>query len=132
MQVLADAASLYVANFEYSAFEALTLGDVVEKDGDFSFLRFSDAESVNVLPTVQLYCQVFKPCGFARQGYLAVNFKPMLFVQRRNLAHSSAPGVLNPRLFLKGGIDFQKEVINRLIVSVEQHFDCAKAFVNRI
>ena len=73
----------------------------------------------------------FEAYGFARQGYLAVNFKPMLFVQRRNLAHSSALGILNPRLFLKGGIDFQKAVINRLIVSVEQHFDCAKAFVNR-
>src|SRR6266481_2882820 len=111
---------------------SLALGYVPEKNGDLSFLWFSDAESRNVIPAVQLCCMVFKVCGFARQGYLAVNFEPVLFVQGGNLAHSSAPRVLNPRLFLKRRIDFQKAVINRLIVSVEQHFDGTNAFVNGI
>src|SRR6266581_4228512 len=106
--------------------------DIVEKDGDFSIPWFSDAECINVIPTLQLCGLVFKADGFARQGYSAINFKPVLFVLRSNLAHSSASSILNPCLFLKRRIDFQEAVVNRIIVFVEQHFDGAKTFVNRI
>jgi ATP/maltotriose-dependent transcriptional regulator MalT len=39
----------------------------------------------------------------------------VLFVQRCNLAHSFALDVLNPRLLLKRGINFQIPVVNRLV-----------------
>src|SRR6266478_201670 len=110
----------------------LALGDIVEKDGDFSVPWFSDAESINVIPTLQLCGLVFKTYGFTRQGYSAVNFKPVLFVLRSNLAHSPASSILDTCLFLKRRIDFQEAIINRIIVSVKQHFDGAKPFVNRI
>src|SRR5207237_949323 len=86
----------------------LAFRDIVEKDRDFSVPWFSDAESINVIPTLQLCRLVFKAYGFARQRYSAINFKPVLFVLRKNLAHSSASSILNPCLFLKRRIDFQE------------------------
>ena len=53
----------------------------------------------------------------------------MRFVLRINFAHPSASSLLNPCLFLKRRIDIQEAVINRMIVSVEQHLDSA---VNRV
>src|SRR5206468_1844680 len=100
----------------------LAFRDIVEKDGDFSVPWFSDAESISVIPTLQLCGLVFKAYGFARQRYSTINFKPVLFVLRSNLAHSPASSILDPCLFLKRRIDFQEAIINWLIGRVEQHF----------
>src|ERR1700733_15314982 len=106
--------------------------DIFEQHGDFSLPRFPDAERENVIPTSQFGGPVFKAYRLAGQSYLTVNLKPVIFVMRDNPAYSSAPGVLNTRLLLKRRIDFQETVINGMIAFVEQHFDGAKAFVDRI
>src|SRR5947207_13147049 len=110
----------------------LAFRNIVEKDGDLSVAWFSDAESIKVIPTLQLCGLPFKTYGFTRQGYTAIDFKPVLFVLRSHLAHSPPSSILNPCLFLKRWIDLQETVINRMIFSVEQHFDSAKTFINRI
>src|SRR5438552_201027 len=77
------------------------LRDIIEEDSNFSVVWFSNAESISVIPTLQLCGLVFKAYGFARQRYSTISFKPVLFVLRSNLAHSPASSILDPCLFLK-------------------------------
>src|SRR2546426_10533268 len=102
-----------------SFFRLLAFRDIVEKDGDFSVPWFSHTESISVVPTVQFCRFLFKAYGLAGQGYPAVNFKPVLFMLRSNLAHSFASRILNACLFLKRWIDLQEAVIIRITVFVE-------------
>src|SRR6202043_4031578 len=95
----------------------LAFRDILEKDGDFSVPWFSDAESISVIPTVQVCRLVFEAYGFARQGASAVNFKTLLFVLRGALAHSSALRLLNPRLFLTPRLEFQAAVQHPILLS---------------
>ena len=63
---------------------ALSLGDIIKKYGNFLLVMFSNAKRIYVIPPLQMGSFLFKAFRLARQSYLAVNFKPMLFVLRGN------------------------------------------------
>src|ERR1700736_971148 len=111
---------------------ALSLGDVIKEYGNFSLARFSNSKRIHVIPPLQVGGDVFKPCRLACQGYLPVNFEPVLLMLGSNLTHSFATRVFNSGLFLKRRVNFKKAIVNRFIAFVKYHFDGAKAFVNRI
>src|ERR1700693_5781978 len=111
---------------------ALSLGDVIKKHSNFLLVRFSNPKPIYVSPPLQMGSFPFKAFRLARQSYLAVNFKPVLFVLGSNLTHSLATRVFNSGLFLKRRVNFKIAIVNRLVALVKYHFDSAKAFVNRI
>src|SRR6202163_895547 len=80
---------------------ALSRRDVIEKYGNFSLVRFSNPKRIYVIPPLQVGGDVFKPCRLACQGYLPVNFEPVLLMLGSNLTHSFATRVFNSGLFLK-------------------------------
>jgi hypothetical protein len=56
----------------------------------------------------------------------------VLLVRRRDLAHPASNGVQNASLLLKGPIDFEKAVVQRVLRVIEQYFDHAETLVDRI
>ena len=103
----------------------LPRGDVAEENCNLSLLRFAETKGVNVEPAVQLLGPVLKT------NRLAVDFKPVRFVERGQLAHSLAPRIAQSGLLLKRRIEVQEPIVRRLCLLVENHLDDAKPLVDR-
>src|SRR6185312_16146464 len=91
-----------------------------------------DTEGAHFEKAPQRGRRVLKAQRFAGEGDAAINIEPVLLEVRRNLPHEPALGVLDPRLLFKNRVDFQKAVVDWIVVVIEDHFDDAVTFVHRL
>ena len=63
---------------------------------------------------------------------MAVGVKPMLFMRRRQFAHSTTRGVTKAGLRFKRVIDLEKPVVSCFAISVEENLYGAEALVDGI
>ena len=108
------------------ALRILPLDDVVEQDGDLPTLRTTDPVGAHIVVTAQRFRFVLEVHRLTRQRNLAVDFEPVRLVIWSKVAHQFALGVVHARLLLERRIDFQKPIIHRFAVRVENHFNRAK------
>nr|WP_322641952.1 MULTISPECIES: hypothetical protein [unclassified Nostoc]MDZ7988713.1 hypothetical protein [Nostoc sp. DedVER02]MDZ8113218.1 hypothetical protein [Nostoc sp. DedVER01b] len=107
-------------------------GDVIKDSADLATARFADARSVSLIPTPGRLVVIFNTLGFSCLYHIVIDFKPVAFSVRGNLASQLAHHVFESRLLLEDLIHFQKTVINRLWGFVINYLENAEAFVNRI
>lgn len=95
-------------------------------------VRLTKTEGVHVKPTLQLFGPSLETRWLTRQCDRTVSLEPVLFVLGGKRAHALALSGNEARLFLEGRIGDQEAIVMRPCVVIEEHFDDAKAFVNRI
>jgi hypothetical protein len=107
------------------------LGDVHENHGDFAAFQPTEPKSIDIEPPVQRLGFIHEADRFAGQGNLAIGFIPMGFMVRSDFAHPFSHRTVHSGLMFERRVHFQKPVIDGLVVFIKQHFDDAKAFINR-
>ena len=113
-------------------FAVFALGDVIEDGADLTTARAADARSVSRVPTPRCLIVIFNALRFARPRHFVINFEPVAFGVRGNLAAELTHRVFKSRLPLEDRIDFQITIINRPSVFTVNQLEKAKALVNRI
>jgi hypothetical protein len=88
----------------------------------------ADPVGTHVVVAAQCFGFVFEVHRLTSEGNLAVDFEPMRFMVRSQVAHQFSLRVVHSGLLFERGIDFQEPIIHGFAVRVENHFNGAKSF----
>ncbi len=107
------------------------IGDVLEQHRHLEAVAIRDPEREHIEPPVQRLGFVDEADRLPGLCDAAIDLVPVRLVRGSQLPHGLALRIHQPGLHLEAWIDLAKTVVERMPVFVEQHFDDAKAFIDR-
>ena len=107
------------------------VGDVVEEDGDLSFLGLAHADGAHVEPAAEGLGIALEGGGLARPRHPAIGLEPEGLQVGRELGHPLAPQV-HARLALEGRVGLHEAVVHGPVVGVELHLHDGEGRIHRL
>ena len=108
----------------------LSRRDVAEQNSDTVLCRIADSKGVDVVPASERRRFVFEAHRLPGERHTAVSLEPMLFMRRRQFAHSATCGVLQAGLLFECLVDVKEPVVRRVAVAVEENLYGAEPLID--